>query len=460
VTSNAIIIVDSTAELARLIAAAHEIWYFEQALAHLLSGWVPKLREYEQKKACAHFVFRSATTAQNLERSLGAFESATTLRHNVPMEWVGAMEGLDRSISAEALFESMLVDLQPHLEDRYRLALGLADEILHESLHAALQAGQRAHETRSRQLAQWLPKGPRRDRNNHAFAGRNDGSATHAAHILWEPIDRVPIPARPEGTKYQIEGSMRPLPLDGLRDPAGIGMILHNNINGEYTTFELMLRCRYEHPNMPAAFHADLARHAADEARHAEAMERMAERCGTRYGDHPVFISSYELNYEFEPCIAGGRDELLWRLLLRATVQEGESLDDLAFQARKRTFLGQSDLADMFAAILADEIFHVRSGLKWSRFLCEQLGRNEVEERSLANEWYNNRLVLRRAAFVQQNPEVAANERDYAIRRRAYQQAAGVFLPFEMEFNQPTREFAGFSPIDIEQARRWGERRR
>lgn len=458
-SSNPIIIVDSSAGLVRLLGAVHEIWYFEQALAHLLSGWVPKLREYDQKKICANYVFRSATTAQNLERSLGAFESATTLRHSVPTDWVMAMEGLDRSASAEVLFESLLVDFQPHLDECYRQALSLADEVLHESLVGVLMGGHRMLETRTRQLSKWLPAGSRRDRFVHAFAGRNDGSST-ATQILWNPVDRVPLPARPLGTKQQIDGSMRPLPLDGLRDPAGIGLVLHNNINGEYTTLELMLRCSYEHPDMPAAFHADLARHAADEARHAAALERMAERCGVRYGDHPVFVSTYELNYQFEPCAAGSRDELLWRLLLRATVQEGESLDDLAFQARKRSFLGQDDMADMFTAILADEIFHVRSGLKWSRYLCEQLERDEVRERALANDWYNNSVLMRRVAFVQANPDTVAEERDYANRRRAYQQSAGVHLPFDMEFNQATREFAGFSPPDIDQARRWGELRR
>lgn len=456
------IIVDSTTGLARLLAAVHEIWYLERSLAHLLAGWAAKLGEYEQKKTVANLVFRSATTAQNLERSLGAFESATTLQHLVPGGWVDAMERLDRSVNEHALFESLLIDLQPHLEERYQRALGLADEILHASLVGALLGGHRALADRSRHLESWLPEGPSRARDRRAFdpfAARNDGSST-AGRILWNPVDRVPTPARPLGTKQQIDGSMRPLPLDGLRDPAGIGLVLHNNINGEYTTMELMLRCSYEHPDMPAAFHADLARHAADEARHAHALERMAERCGVRYGDHPVFVSTYEMNYQFEPCAAGSRDELLWRLLLRATVQEGESLDDLAFQARKRTYLGQDDLAEMFAAILADEIFHVRSGLKWSQWLCAQLGHDELEERALANEYYNNALLLRRVAFVQTNPEAAANERAYAVERQAYQRAAGIGLPFDMEFNQATREFAGFSAGDLEQARRWGELRK
>jgi uncharacterized ferritin-like protein (DUF455 family) len=456
------IIVDSTTGLARLLGTVHEIWYFERALAHLLSGWVPKLREYEQKRTAANLVFRSATTAQNLERSLGAFESATSLRHCVPADWVDAMENLDRSASSEVLFESLLVDFQAHLDDCYRRALSLADEVLHESLVAALVGGRRGLEVRSGHLARWLLAGPRRTRNVRAFSAfgaRNDGSSS-AARILWNPVDRVRQPARPVGTKQQLDGSMRPLPLDGLRDPAGIGLILHNNINGEYTTMELMLRCSYEHPDMPAAFHADLARHAADEARHAYAMERIAEKLGVRYGDHPVFVSTYELNYQFEPCAAGSREELLWRLLLRATVQEGESLDDLAFQARKRTYLGQDELAEMFAAILADEIFHVRSGLKWSQYLCQQLGRDELQERALANEYYNNSLVMRRVAFVQAHPEAAANERSYAMQRQAYQRARGIGLPFDMDFNQATREFAGFSKQDIEQARAWGERRR
>lgn len=454
----ATIIVDSSTRLARLLGVVHEVWYFERAFAHLLSGWVPKLREYEHKKVAADFVFRSATTAQNLERTLGAFESATTLQHRVPAEWVEAMTQLDRSASIEDLFEALLLDLLPHLGERYKLALSLADELLHESLVAALLSGRRSLENRTRQLSKWLPEGPRRAPIEGRFAGRNDGSSS-ATQILWSPVDRVPIPARPIGTKTQIEGSMRPLPLDGLRDAAGIGLVLHNNINGEYTTMELMLRCSYEHPSMPAAFHADLARHAADEARHAAALERMAERCGVRYGDHPVFVSTYELNYQFEPCEAGSRDELLWRLLLRATVQEGESLDDLAFQARKRTFLGQDEMAEMFAAILADEIFHVRSGLKWSQYLCAQLGHDELSERALANEYYNNRMLLRRASFVQAHPEEAANERNYAMQRQAYQRAAGIDVPFDMEFNQATREFAGFSAADIEQARVWGARR-
>ena len=58
---------------------------------------------------------------------------------------------------------------------------------------------------------------------------------------------------------------------------------------------------------------------------------------------------------------------------------------------------------------------------------------------------------------MRSNPEAAAAERRAAAEREAYRVAAGLEVPFGREFNQPAREFAGFSPADIAQARRWEE---
>lgn len=458
-SDSSVIVVASSGRLARLLRAAHEIWYFERATAHVLSGWIPKLREYAHKTGCAHVLAGCANTATNLERCLGSFESATTLRLMVPSAWIEVMEAVDRSPDAAAMLRALLGQLQPRLLAAYEEALVVADELLHESLRAALVQGRQALLDRATRLSWWTDDGvpgPLASAIDEAWATapapRPAGST-----LLWAPVDRVPTAARPESAILMTPGSMRPLPLDGLTDPAGIGLVLHNNINGEYTTMELMCRCAYEHPDMPSAFHLDMARHGADEARHALAMERMALRHGVRFGDHPVSTYTYDAIYEFDTCQAGSADELLWRLLLRATVQEGESLDDLAFQARKRTFLGQEDLAEMFAAILADEIFHVRSGLKWSRFLCERLGRDELQEREATNRYYDNGLLLRRARFVRSYPERAAEERSAAAQREAYRVAAGLELPFGRDFNQSAREYAGFTPADIAQARRWEE---
>ncbi len=454
------IIVAPTGRLARLLRAAHQVWYFERATAHVLSGWVPKLREYAQKTGCAQVLSGCATTATNLERCLGSFESATTLRLMVPSAWTEVMEAVDRSPDAAAMFRALFGDLGSRLRAAYGEALELADDLYHESLRAALVQGRQALLDRAARLPWWTQggvPGPLASAIDEAFAAAPTPRPA-GSKLLWAPVDRVPRAARPENAILMDAGSMRPLPLDALIDPAGIGLVLHNNINGEYTTMELMCRCAYEHPEMPSAFHMDMARHGADEARHALAMERMALRYGVRFGDHPVSAYTYDAIYEFEPCEPGSTDELLWRLLLRATVHEGESLDDLAFQARKRTFLGQEALAEMFAAILADEIFHVRSGLKWSRFLCEKLGRDELAEREATHRYYDNGTLLRRARFVRANPERAAEERAAAAHRQAYRAAAGLEVPFDREFNQPARELAGYSSADIAQAKAWEER--
>jgi uncharacterized ferritin-like protein (DUF455 family) len=451
------ILVATHGRLAQLLGITHKLWYFERATAHVLSGWAPKFHEYAQKTGCAHVLAGCANTATSLERCLGAFETATTLRLMVPPAWIELMEAVDRSPDAPALFGALLGQLEPRLLGAYDEALALADELLHESLRAALVQGRQALLDRATRLPWWTDDGRPCGLQPAIEAAWHTAPAPRpaGAPLLWEPIDRVPHAARPASAIVMAPGSMRLLPLDGLDDPAGIGLVLHNNINGEYTTMELMCRCAYEHPEMPSAFHLDMARHGADEARHALAMERMAARYGVRFGDHPVSTYTYDAIYQFEPCQAGSADELLWRLLLRATVQEGDSLDDLAYQAKKRTFLGQDELAAMFAAILADEIFHVRSGLKWSRLLCERLGRDELQEREATRRFYDNGLLLRRARFVRANPELAAAERNATAHREAYRTAAGLEVPFGRDFNQSAREFAGFSPADLAQARRW-----
>ena len=107
-------------------------------------------------------------------------------------------------------------------------------------------------------------------------------------------------------------------------------MFLHKELDEEYTTLELIARNSYEHPDMPWAFHRDMARQASDEARHAIMIRRLMTARGFRHGDFPLSTSSYDGIYAFEPCEAGSRKELLWRMLIRQTFMEGLAIDHLA----------------------------------------------------------------------------------------------------------------------------------
>src|SRR5262249_46093647 len=149
-------------------------------------------------------------------------------------------------------------------------------------------------------------------------------------------------------------GAMRLIPEDALTDPKGMGLFLHNLINGEYTTMELVSRCLYEHPDLPPPFQMHLARQASDEARHAQTLEGAALHDGVNYCDYPIYTLTYEGYYEFAPCPPGSKRELLWRLLIRGTIDEGLALDDFAYQVKCREHLGQPLLADLFRYLLAD----------------------------------------------------------------------------------------------------------
>ena len=214
---------------------------------------------------------------------------------------------------------------------------------------------------------------------------------------------------------------------------------------------ELAGRNLYEHADMPWEFQLESAWHAADEARHSLIIERAANRLGVSYGDYPVYLSSYEGQYQFGPCEPGSKRELLWRILLRQTFHEGLALDSLAFEVRKRGHAQQFDLASLFEWLLVDEIFHAQSGLRWSRFLCEGNEELVLNERGLAHEYFVAMVKEARARFVIEHPEEAMAEVDQldSISRREQ-------LPFHRVLNITARKAAGFTDADLEQIVGWG----
>jgi uncharacterized ferritin-like protein (DUF455 family) len=252
-----------------------------------------------------------------------------------------------------------------------------------------------------------------------------------------------------------IPGAMRLLPLESSFDRAGIGLFLHNLVNGEYTTLELASRSMYEHPDMPPAFFQHLARQASDEARHARAIEDLAQKFGVNYGEYPIYTLTYDGYYEYIPAVEpGSKRELCWRLLVRGTIDEGLALDDFMYQARRREYLGQTELAELFRYLLADELFHARAALKWSRHLCGDDETQALAERDLANQTVSKLLDDRRREFVTAHPEEAAREMEH--RRRVEESESKTPLPFERVMNLAARREAGYSDRELAQVIGWG----
>jgi uncharacterized ferritin-like protein (DUF455 family) len=454
--------VQSNGRLERFARALHELWWFERCSAHILSGWIPKFPQFALKVAGARLLYESMSIAYQLRRAIAAIEPVEKLDLSVPQGWFDLMIDIDRrSGSAADVLHLIIFGVKARLIELYRRTLADADDILNAPVIELLATSGSKAQAAIHSTAEMLGResnsfssGPCMDPFERSWRERNKDRNIVSAE-LWRPLDRVTEAVRPSGLDRGIAGALRPVPFDAYMDPKGIGVILHNNINGEYTTMELVARCSYEHPDMPAAFHLDMARHASDEARHALAFERLAASYGVRYGDYAVYTYTYDALYQFDGLLAGSRDELLWRLLLRATVQEGVSLDDLAYQAKRRAFHGQHEMAFVFSQILADEIFHVQGGLKWTRYLCSQLDRNTVEERERAKDYYELGLARRRLRFLENHPVEARTEAAHVRELQTRRAERKEQIPFQPGLNTVGRRRAGFTEEEIEQAAVW-----
>ncbi len=427
-----------------------ELTYLERASAHVLAGWVPRILLLHDKVAAARAAHRHMQRAEMLRRQVWGLTRLDGGTVPVPAGARALMRALDAAPSDAALRAAVDELLKPRLLRLYNALANRCDHLLNESAllccrSAALELEPRATGKSS------VPEGDWFEHLETLWAERGAGELLAPEDALWPPRDRLRFPARSPDLRFDTPGALRTIPIDTNRSPRGIAISLHRNLDGEYTTMETVARNSYEHPDMPWTFHLDALRHAADEARHAIIVERLLGDYGVTYGDFPVNTLGYESIYEFPEVEPGSRKELLWRLLLRQTYQEGMALDSLAFEIRRRRYLEQKRHADLFEFLLADEVFHAESGLRWSTWLLDGDQDAVRAERERAVMAWGMELDRRRLAFVERHPERAADEIAQLEEAERHHD-----LPFDLTLNVHARLEAGFTEGDLDQIVRWG----
>jgi uncharacterized ferritin-like protein (DUF455 family) len=426
----------------------------ERATAHVLLGWLPKIPDLALKLDVAEHQHRSLLCAAELHRRATGLLRATG---RVPLaartvQWV--LTRLDGAPDPRSLLGGVYGGVLPALVERYRRHGRITDPI---GDGPSLQiVGRRIGELE--ELVAWgRQRGlvcPRELAADVAglWAPASDESRLEWSELLWAPLARVSRAARPVGLPRVEPGSLGLLTVDSLREPRDVGIYLHSDLDEEITTLELVARNSYEHPRMPDAFHSDMSRQVADEARHARQMLALLRARGLGHGDFPVSTSSYDGLYEFSACEPGGAKELLWRMLIRQTFMEGLALDSLARDVERRRAAGQEDIARALELILGDEVFHAASGLRWCRHLLGDAPGAMLQARYEAVSHYTTTAEALRARFVEANLEKAMGELtllEEGKRRR------GGRLP-EHPLNRLGRKQAGFSDDDILQILSWG----
>ncbi len=440
----------------RAAASLVQIAYLERALAHILAGWAVKTPAFAAKRTFALHLHRAMERATALLGRINGLRHATAEEVTATAGLRAVMMQLDRAGTAGLLLAGVYRWLLPRLIALYEAHLSETDPV-----------GDRASVDVIRTFLLQLKQDRREGlslangRDDHRawrcalddlWAARTTGAPLGLDAGLWSPVDRVPAAVRPEGSRFGDSGSLGLLPVDPLHDPRDIAMMLHKELDEEYTTLELMARNAYEHPDMPWAFHRDMARQASDEARHALLIERVLAGRGFRHGDFPHSTSSYNGIYAFDPCEAGSRRELLWRLLIRQTFMEGLAIDHLAHEIARRRSAGQADIAQAFDYILRDEVFHAQSGLRWSRELLGGDPAAVLAERDVAMAYFTARAEAVREAFVMENLDAALAELAAVEAGKSLRGGAAPDRPL----NRTGRKQAGYSDDDLRQVVAWG----
>jgi uncharacterized ferritin-like protein (DUF455 family) len=130
-------------------------------------------------------------------------------------------------------------------------------------------------------------------------------------------------------------------------------------MNEEVDSLEASAQSIADFPQAPWALRMELARQCADETRHAIGYRQHLERRGGQVGQFPV------LNFQYR--IITAQRDLIARLAIQNRSFEAGGLDAIEYGIDQARTGGQDELAEFYAAQLADEISHVRFANEWIR---------------------------------------------------------------------------------------------
>jgi uncharacterized ferritin-like protein (DUF455 family) len=420
---------------------------------------LPKVGPIAIKIALGRHQHADIVTAAKLERSYRAMTRLTGLGSLVvPRSYRTLMREIDASASDTEVVRRIYLEIKLILAKRYAELIEKADRTLDAHLLEVLQPAL-AEAERQIEWARSQLRGIRGRvnvaRSKRVIDSRAGRTGLPRDQWLWRPLDRVPRCVRVSPLLRARGGRIEHRLTDAPGSKGAVAELFHHLTGTELATMELYARCCYEHPDMPEEFHQDYARITSDEARHGELAFGQARKLGLPWGSLRIDASTYEQNYEYATCPPGSRRELLWRLLLQGTFQESLIIEGFAMQAKKMRFGGFEASARIADAIVEQEVSHVASALKWTRYLCGGDHDRLYVERATARNYEFQLTMAQRRAHVAEHPDEAIAEVE---RYQAYAKQARKTFPFSLEVhvNRTARRAAGFTEREIEQIIDWG----
>ncbi|SDG41835.1 ferritin-like domain-containing protein [Roseospirillum parvum] len=176
------------------------------------------------------------------------------------------------------------------------------------------------------------------------------------------PPERPGRPARPQ----LLPPRQMPRRSGGV---AGRVALLHALAHIELNAIDLAwdLIVRFAEQELPHAFFTDWIAVALDEALHFELLEERLRQLDSHYGALPAHDGLWQ-------AAEATADDLLARLAVIPMSHEARGLDTTPATIARLTAQGDAASAGILKTILTDEIRHVRTGVRWFRFVCQLRG--------------------------------------------------------------------------------------
>lgn len=347
-------------ETARQLAACFHVL---RELVHGSCRWLALEPRLDVKYALADQIHDDAHSARVLSRRL--YELRPPLDVNQPGRVLAAL--LDRVAAAstpDAYLRLAYGELKPRLAATVEQRLAHLDSWQDEpTLHALI-------ELRHRQ-AFHLADGP------PAAGARVAGAEPIPAEVTpgrLRPLRPTPPVATPERDAYvAVVDASASIPVGAsllarLSAAAGdvggatgvpLTALVHALMHERLCWAEVAARTSHEHPELPGAFHLDMAKLTWDASRHAQALERLlGERCASHWGRHPVSLGDFrrlylpDLGDRIVAMREAARDRLKWRSSLWASASTVPATDERVLQT--------------LDFLLADEQDHLEGLEAWS----------------------------------------------------------------------------------------------
>lgn len=390
--------------LPECVAHLNVLFAFVRELLRYEAAWLAGVPYWDAKRQIGTHLLEDAGHAEALLTRLHELK-ASAAEHRT----FEPVQSLAREIASAAHGDEWLHglygDVKPWLVDQFRAYLASSDPLMDAPSRRAIE---RIIAELERQAAWFRDYSP-------AYSGWEYGDVSAwssyvrnrlaAAPLSPEPSSPAAV-ARPAGhpdfagiatvrrdRNFRLARSRAETPPEGTTFQDRRFLVFYNHTQ-EMQFAESLGAILYETPEMPWAFHHDLARHIADEVRHAVMGQTRLEQLGVSLAEVPMMTQHYEFRSNLNPV----ERFALMTLVMEATAFERKRANVELFEAHQDAVSALYETYD-----IRDEMLHTNLGHLWVPILL----RVYHDRRSVAEVVEHCRGLI--AQVISEYPSNAAN---------------------------------------------------